>query len=80
MGGGNPFQALTGTGASASNPFQAAKPPPPTINQLRAQGQPLIETTINSDNQPNQAFFMTPAGIPSTNFQMSPSNNNPFAM
>lgn len=29
----NPFQPAT------YNPFQAAKPPPPSINQLRAQNQ-----------------------------------------
>lgn len=33
MGGANPFASGTG----AANPFQAAKPPPPTINQLRSQ-------------------------------------------
>ena len=34
--GGNPFAAMVGP--VSANPFQAAKPAAPTINQLRSQG------------------------------------------
>ena len=44
--GGNPFAPSQ----SLSNPFQAAKPPPPTINQLRAQNQFSVPFDSTSSN------------------------------
>ncbi|CAG2105169.1 unnamed protein product [Medioppia subpectinata] len=57
--GGNPFAPSTAASLMA-NPFQAAKPPPPTINQLRAQNQfsaPFdpsspLNTSLNLSPQP----------------------------
>jgi len=68
--GGNPF-----TPAVTCNPFQAAKPPPPTINQLRSQNN---FTSANENNLINQSSNhpMSQCGAPSS----PSSSHNPFAM
>lgn len=79
--GGNPFAPVS----SLSNPFQAAKPPPPTINQLRAQNQ----FSASFDSATAHQLQNLPQAIPSnavpqsTGIQFSTSqqpSHNPFAM
>jgi hypothetical protein len=51
--GGNPFattSTTTSTTTSLNNPFQVVKPPPPTINQLRAQNQFVVPFDSTSSN------------------------------
>lgn len=89
--GGNPFAPLNTT-ASLSNPFQAAKPPPPTINQLRAQNQfsgPFeTNSSVNHSTQPvipsiqtNNNIINPPVLATFNNFpQQQTQTHNPFAM
>ncbi|XP_054155372.1 epsin-2-like [Oppia nitens] len=100
--GGNPFapssSSTTTTTTTSStlqgNPFQAAKPPPPTINQLRAQNQfsaPFDSNSALNTNLTPQPMFQLQqqttnnlnTGLPSfpTNFpQQTTQTHNPFAM
>jgi len=91
--GGNPFAPSTST--SLSNPFQAAKPPPPTINQLRAQNQfqvPFESTTSNLNHlqtalpaqQLPQSVQLPQAGnstaLPQFQTNFPQQTHNPFTM
>jgi len=80
---GNPFAATTGV----ANPFQAAKPPPPTINQLRSQTTfPSLPSNdlhgLNFNLQPNSNTAnnqpLMNSGSMAAGFSMP--GNNPFAM
>ncbi|GFU10040.1 epsin-2 [Nephila pilipes] len=74
LGSGNPF----GIPPPVSNPFQAMRPPPPTINQLRAQMQipPMPAGIVVPPVMPTPGIAM---GIPTaTPFSSSPQTNNPF--
>ncbi|GFR29682.1 epsin-2 [Trichonephila clavata] len=74
LGSGNPF----GIPPPVSNPFQAIRPPPPTINQLRAQMQipPMPAGIVVPPVMPAPGIAM---GIPTaTPFSSSPQTNNPF--
>ncbi|GIY37407.1 epsin-2 [Caerostris darwini] len=74
LGSGNPF----GIPPPVNNPFQAMRPPPPTINQLRAQMQipPIPAGIVVPPVMPTPGIAM---GIPtSTPFSTSPQTNNPF--
>ncbi|XP_035227417.1 epsin-2-like isoform X2 [Stegodyphus dumicola] len=74
-GAGNPF----GIPPPVSNPFQAMRPPPPTINQLRAQMQmipPIPAAMVVPPVMPTPGISM---GVPAVNsFSSSPQMNNPF--
>lgn len=76
LGSGNPF----GVPPPVSNPFQAMRPPPPTINQLRAQMQiPPISAGIVVPPVPVMPAPGIAMGIPTaTPFSSSPQTNNPF--
>lgn len=77
LGSGNPF-GLPPPPVNNPNPFQAIRPPPPTINQLRAQMQipPLPIGIVVPPVMPNPGIAM---GMPSaTTFSSSPQTNNPF--
>lgn len=67
--GGNPFAPST----SLSNPFQAAKPPPPTINQLRAQNQFTVPFDSNSSNLNH---LQTAVPTPQASVQIQQTGNN----
>ncbi|RWS12032.1 epsin-2-like protein [Dinothrombium tinctorium] len=80
--GGNPFASSS---VSTSNPFQTAKPPPPTINQLRSQNQFAVGVESSSlhqssgqFHQPNTFAPLMPSNFTSIN--SSSTGNNPFAM
>lgn len=79
--GGNPFAPTT---PSLSNPFQAAKPPPPTINQLRAQNQFSAPFESTSSVQPviqlQQTANNTVMTSFATSFPQPTQTHNPFAM
>lgn len=69
--GGNPFATPS---SSLNNPFQAAKPPPPTINQLRAQNQ----FTVPFDSSVN--LIHTPPQLQQNSNAVQQQTHNPFAM
>ncbi|XP_074600014.1 epsin homolog lqf isoform X2 [Brevipalpus obovatus] len=73
--GGNPFAV-----APASNPFQAAKPPPPTINQLRSQNHFPLGNEVSSPGI--SPLILNQAQGPFVRAQLSSptSSHNPFAM
>ncbi|XP_054721280.1 epsin-2-like [Uloborus diversus] len=74
IGSGNPF----GNPPPVNNPFQAIRPPPPTINQLRAQMQfvPPMQPGIVV---PPTVMPTPVVSIPNvTAFSSSPQANNPF--
>lgn len=48
--GGNPFASGSLVGSLSANPFQAAKPAAPTINQLRSQGNFATGPSNNSQS------------------------------
>lgn len=86
--GGNPFATVP-----VCNPFQAAKPPPPTINQLRSQNVfPLVNDTIVNPLigpvLPSSVTPVMPVNIPNHPISSQPmvplsspsSSHNPFAM
>ncbi|XP_053210710.1 epsin-2-like [Panonychus citri] len=86
--GGNPFATVP-----VCNPFQAAKPPPPTINQLRSQNIfPMGNDSISSLTGPLGPSTITPVmpvtmpnNHPLSSQPMVPlsspsSSHNPFAM
>lgn len=74
---GNPF----GVPPPVSNPFQATRPPPPTINQLRAQNQ-FIPFAPMPPHIPMPPVVQPPAphaGLPAaTPYLANPPANNPF--
>lgn len=74
-GSGNPF----GIPPPVNNPFQAMRPPPPTINQLRAQMQIIPPIPSGVVVQPVMPAPGIPMGIPAVStFSSSPQANNPF--
>lgn len=74
-GSGNPF----GIPPAVNNPFQAMRPPPPTINQLRAQMQIIPPMPSGVVVPPVMPAPGIPMGIPAVStFSSSPQANNPF--
>lgn len=74
---GNPF----GIPPPVSNPFQATRPPPPTINQLRAQNQ-FTPFAAMPPHIPMAPVVQPPApvaGVPTAApYLANPPANNPF--
>jgi hypothetical protein len=73
--GGNPFAPSQSQSQSLSNPFQAAKPPPPTINQLRAQNQFTVPFDSTSSNL-NHLQTTLPPQQPLVQLQQTGNNSN----
>lgn len=78
--GGNPFAGSVVGSASLANPFQAAKPAAPTINQLRSQGSfPVSSSGSTAVNNQMNFDGLTPSVI-GTNLSSSSNPSNPFSL
>lgn len=87
---GNPFAGSTLGTAVAANPFQAAKPAAPTINQLRSQGTfpsgvapPMLTPTpfgAAGDNLMGAGVGLSGGITAPGSMGISSANSNPFSL
>jgi len=72
---GNPFAGGSGLGGISANPFQAAKPAAPTINQLRSQGAFPLGNSAPSGSSVG-AFAGGPILMPTSTFGGQPTSTS----